>query len=271
VPFTLWPLDIAGLARQVVESVRNGQPLDEGMLFVLEQIRGLPPEAAQEAVSEYEKLVEQGNYEPLIRASEKYAIREKELLEDEEFQRQWSELKRLFSVDQFRDRKGIVRRRLVQERNIHPDWEFKWNTAPERFQVAFDGFCHRWNLYGMEHEKPLLLKLTVNPTPHGLLIMIPTYWSFDPKRDLDWIAINRLHKARGVLRQGSKMSEGRLERHAQAKKAYQASLEAQKLKLRGAERLKFIAGRCGLLLETDPRVIRRLIRKGSSCFGSTYG
>lgn len=102
------------------------------------------------------------------------------------------------------DLKGIVRRWLVQERSFHPGWDFRWETERERFQVAFDAFCHRWNLYGMENERPLLLKLTVNPTPHGLLIMILTYWSFDPKRDLNWSEINRLLEARGVPRQGPK-------------------------------------------------------------------
>ena len=35
----------------------------------------------------------------------------------------------------------------------------------------------------------------------GTMIFIPAYWSFDPKRDLNWLAIMALHKARGVPKQ----------------------------------------------------------------------
>jgi hypothetical protein len=55
----------------------------------------------------------------------------------------------------------------------------------------------------MEGDRPLLLKLTVNLTPFGTMILIPGYWSFDPKRDLNWKAITALHRARGVQRYGS--------------------------------------------------------------------
>src|SRR6185436_14730473 len=117
--------------------------------------------------------------------------------------------------------------------------KFSWKTEAERFQNVFDAFCHRWDLYGMElrkipnskiqipnksqnpnpnsvcslseewEDRPLLLKLTVNVTPYGTIIVVPKYWSFDPKRDLKWGAVTSLHKMREVKRQGPKLSPGR--------------------------------------------------------------
>jgi len=128
---------------------------------------------------------------------------------------------------------------MVQERNFRPsDWKFSWGTEAQRFQNVFDAFCHRWNLYGMERKKtsnfklqtsgkpqnsnlkenanaaeesedrPLLLKLSVNLTPFSTMIEVPKYWSFDPKRDLKWGAVTKLHRMREVPRQGPKLSPG---------------------------------------------------------------
>ncbi len=36
----------------------------------------------------------------------------------------------------------------------------------------------------MRGDEPLLMKLSVNITPHGTMIFIPAYWSFDAKRDV---------------------------------------------------------------------------------------
>lgn len=78
-----------------------------------------------------------------------------------------------------------------------------WLAAPRhRFQAAFDAFCARWNLYGMQGDKPLTLKLSVNLTPHGTMIFIPAYWSFDAKRDMRWGAVKKLHSARALKKQG---------------------------------------------------------------------
>jgi len=77
-------------------------------------------------------------------------------------------------------------------------WPVRWRKSADRFHAVFDVFCQRWHLYGMRRDRPLLLKLTANLTPFGTMIFIPTYWSFDQKRDLNWRAITALHKARGV-------------------------------------------------------------------------
>jgi hypothetical protein len=263
VPFTLWPIDFAGLAHHVCKRVQSGKRIEPAIVFSLDQLQALPTKNAQAAISEYELHVQQGDYEPLLRARTKYSSQEKELLSNRKLRSEWTTLKRLFDVNRFRDRKGIIRRRMAQERNFRPNWEFRENTEKDRFQIAFDAFCHRWNLYGMEGDKPLLLKLSVNPTAHGLMIVIPAYWSLDSKRDLNWREINKLHKARGALRQGPKWSEGRVERHQQAQRAYEASQEARKLKLRGNARWQLIARSIPLPPGTEARVLRRYVSEGA--------
>lgn len=262
VPFTLWPVDFAGLGSHICQQVQSGRRLAPQMVFLLEQLQAFPSPEAQAAVSKYELLVQQGSYEPLIRAQAKFSSQEKGVLNNRQLHGDWKAMKDIFHVEKFRDRKGIIRRRMAQERNFRTDWEFRRNTERTRFQTAFDAFCHRWQLYGMEGDKPLLLKLSVNPTAHGLMIVIPAYWSLDPKRDLNWREINKLHKARGAMRQGPKMSPGRLERRQQAARAYRAAQKAKRLKLRGDKRYDYIARYIPLPLETDPRIIRRLVREG---------
>jgi hypothetical protein len=264
VPFTLWPIDFAGLGSHVCEHIKSGKRLKREVAFALKQLRELPSEKTQAAISEYEQLVERGNYEPFLRAAAKYSAQERDLLMNSVLKEEWVALKKMFAVESYKNRNGVIRRSMVQERNFRPAWEAKPQTPRERFQMAFDAFCFRWNLYGMEGDKPLLLKLSVNPTPHGLMIVMPSYWSFDPKRDLDWPKINKLHKARGVLRQGPKMSGGRVERHEQARRALAASHEAGNRNLKGADRFEFIAQKIGLRAGTESRTIRRLIKEGRS-------
>ena len=64
--------------------------------------------------------------------------------------------------------------------------QVKIQVLPLHFvmQAVFDAFCMRWNLYGMQGDRPLVTKLSVNLTPHGTMIFIPAYWSFDYKRDV---------------------------------------------------------------------------------------
>ena len=79
---------------------------------------------------------------------------------------------------------------------------------------------------------------------------------------MNWQEINAVHKARGGLRQGPKMSEGRLQRHAQAQLAYEAAKRANELGLLGAKRLEFIIKSVPLSADTDARSIRRLLGEG---------
>jgi|SRR5947207_8805234 len=201
VPITLWPIDIEGILRAALDRVASGRRLDNRMLLLIDLLRSPPSDKTQRAVSEHERLVQRGRYEPLIRARHKYNQIESELARDPTFQAQWNAIKAQFDVAKFADHKRIIRRRPVAERSMRDHWPLRLTKTADRFHAVFDVFCQRWNLYGMQGDRPLLLKLTANLTPFGTMIFIPAYWSFDPKRDLNWRAITALQKARdGILR-----------------------------------------------------------------------
>ena len=107
---------------------------------------------------------------------------------------------------------------MSAERNLRPSFSVNMRRPEDVFHAAFDAFCLRWNLYGMQNDEPFLLKLAVNLTPYGTMIHIPAYWSFDAKRDIRWEAIAKLHRTRVAGRQGSALAEGVAERMQASKK-----------------------------------------------------
>lgn len=71
-----------------------------------------------------------------------------------------------FSQAEFATKKKITRRTMTAERNLRPSFSVDMKQPAEAFHAAFDAFCLRWNLYGMQPDEPLLLKLAVNLTPY---------------------------------------------------------------------------------------------------------
>jgi hypothetical protein len=110
----------------------------------------------------------------------------------------------------------------------------------------------------MQNDEPLLLKLSVTITPFGTMIHIPSYWSFDPKRDIRWKAIARLHRTRVHGRQGSALAEGRAERMKAAEKLRELDQEALRRGLKGTKKHDFLCAGLGLVPGTSPRRISRL-------------
>jgi len=140
-------------------------------------------------------------------------------------------------------------------------WPVRWTKTADRFHAVFEAFCQRWNLYGMRGDQPLLLKLIANLTPVGTMIFIPAYWSFDPKRDLNWRAITALHKAREVPKQGPKLSANQLAAREQAIRARELWEEAAALKLKGERRISWMLKKLSWDLRTDERQLRRILAK----------
>jgi len=130
-----------------------------------------------------------------------------------------------------------------------------------RFQEMLDAVCYRWNLYGMEKDKALLMKVSVNPTPNGTLIFIPRSISFDPKRDLDWGLIGRLHRCRVKGRQGPKLSSGRVEKLEQAAEAKRLWAEAGKKGLKGDARYDYVRERMGRDQRANQGWLWRMLKK----------
>jgi hypothetical protein len=261
VPMSIWPVDVRGLCLHLLDCVEGGRRVDERARLLCEYLGEAPGRELCEQVAEYEHAVKAGSYESLIEAQYKFDLMEQELRENAEFKADWGAIKKVFDIGKYRNARGVVRRRMVQERNFRPvDWKFAWKKESERFQNVFDAFCHRWDLYGMEEDRPLLLKLSVNLTPFSTMIEVPRYWSFDPKRDLKWGAVSKLHRMREVRRQGPKLSPSRAARHTEAAAARRLWREATRAGLKGDGRKEWVMERLGWDARTDESRLRRLLK-----------
>ncbi len=208
-------------------------------------------------ITESERAVLSGDYELYLKAGAKYREYLLRLERSSEFRRDWAAFKKAFPTQAMK--KGVLHRTLIPERNWFKDRATAFLTSESKFQAAFDLFCWKYFLWGMKGNKPLLLKPSVVFTPLGTQIFIPGYLSFDAKRDLNLSRLSRLHKARGVVRQGERMSMGRQELVARAHRAKILNLEAKELGLKGDNRYRFIATRLRLTPAIDFRQIRCLI------------
>jgi len=258
VPITLWPFDMIGLFHGCLLRLQSGAGLEDDVKLVIELLPEVPCAEVCEAVAEHEHQVQKGNYEDMIHAQAKFTQAELALSADPEFQRDWRRLKDQFDVSAFQDYKGLMRRTMTAERNLRPGYKVDLANAGETFRLAFDAFCLRWHLYGMQHDQPLLLKLAVNLTAHGTMILIPSFWSFDAKRDLRWDAINQLHRVRVPGRQGAALAEGLAERMALAVKLKELDAQAKTQKLKGDKKHLFLCAGLGLAAETSPKRLARL-------------
>lgn len=288
VPFTLWPIDFEGFATHLLALLESSsssfssssskmsdstvQPFNDstsaspspiqnqkskikippGLALLLSNLPEPPPAATQNAVAQFERDVETGGYDELLKQREKYDEAERALLNDEELMATWQNIKQNFDVTKYQNRRGVIRRRVSGERNFRENWNFDWSDERNQFQTIFDAMCYRWKLYGMEHDRPLLLKISVNPTPYGTMIFIPGHWSLDPRRDLDWSLINRLHRSRGAKKQGPKMSAGRVAKLDEAKKVKDLWKSAKKRGLKGESLHEFICTNMKRDILSDP-------------------
>jgi hypothetical protein len=237
------------------------KPLDEEMTFLLRWLPEPPSEEVCRVAMEHEHLVQHGSYESLVTTTAKFDSIEKEALRNPELLREWQAIKKHWDISQFANEKGILRRSLTGERNLRPRFKVEWSKPRDRFQAAFDVFCMRWNLYGMEGDKPLTMKLSVNLTPFGTMIFIPAYWSFDAKRDVRWDEVMKLHRARALKKQGERLADGIEQRRADAAKLQVLDAEAKRMKLKGAAAHAFLCKGLGLVEGTDPKRLARLRRE----------
>lgn len=261
VPLSLWPVDIAGLVDHVLDLVSRQKVLDDDLILLLETIGPAPVREACDVMGTYEHAIAKGRYENLVRCQQKFDEREKRLNGSGDFRSFWQKIRARFDVAKYRLKRGVIRRQMSQERNFRDGLVFGWRSKDARFRQLFDALCYRWNLYGVRYSRPLLLKITVNPTPHGTMIFIPRYWSVDLSRDLNWKEIGRLHHAHGAIRQGPKLSLSRMERHEEAIAALKAWQEAASRGLRGDKKMEYVLLALGKPLETDFSTVKRLLRE----------
>ncbi len=258
VPTTLWPFNIQDVLEDCLSVLEKGKRLNARHRLIIELLPEPPDAAICAAVAGHEFHVQKGSYENLVKTQAKYDQNEIAIRNDPELRRQWDNIKAAFDVKAYRDYKGVIRRTMTAERNLRPSFSVNLRKPAEVFQAAFDAFCLRWNLYGMQHDEPLLLKLAVNLTPYGTMIHIPAYWSFDPKRDIRWDAIAKLHRTRVHGRQGSVLAEGVAERMQNAEKLRQLDEEVRRLGLKGDPKHEFICRGLGWDVRTSPKRISRL-------------
>jgi hypothetical protein len=261
VPITLWPINVHQVFAYGLAQLSAGKPLDKEMLLLLEVLPAPPHDKVCEVVARHEHDVQRGHYEELVTTTAKFDAEELVAARNSELKEEWKRIKDTWDVDRFRDGKGVIRRTLSAERNLRQPFSVDWKKRAERFQAVFDAFCFRWNLYGMQGDRPLLMKLSVNLTPHGTMILIPAYWSFDAKRDVRWDALMQLHRARAPRKQGAALAEGVEHRRAMATKLKALDAEAKRLRLRGAKRHAFLCKGLGLVEATDPKRLSRLRRE----------
>jgi len=245
-PLTFWALDYLGIARHVLDLLKRDQPFDADTILLLKLIEPAPAEFAQSQVGEYEKTVVKGLYDRIMKKPKKFEQEDMQRSKDRGLHTCWNQIKSRFKISEYRNLGGVVRRHLTKERNFDCHDKFAWRTRRERFRVMLDALCYRYCLYGFEMDKPLVLKVSVNPTPHGTMIFVPKHMSLDGPRDLDWKAIGQIHRAHGTRRQGTALSSKRLQREAQREQAMLLDAQARKLKLKGKARLHYILQEMGL-------------------------
>jgi hypothetical protein len=258
VPTTLWPFNIQDVLADCLAVLEKGNRLNSRHRLLIDLLPEPPNETICAAVAEHELHVETGTYENLVKTQAKYSQNELAITADPELRRQWGRIKAAFNVQAYRDYKGVIRRTMGAERNLRPSFSVNVLRQEEVFRAAFDAFCLRWNLYGMQNEDPLLLKLAVNITPYGTMIHIPAYWSFDPKRDIRWDAVAGLHRVRVSGRQGLALAEGLADRMKAAKKLRRLDAEVLRRGLKGEEKHEFLCSGLGWVPGTSAKRISRL-------------
>ena len=258
VPPTLWPFNIQDVLEDCLTTCKKKKHLNRHQRLLIEMLPEPPDETVCAAVADHELHVHTGTYENLIKTQAKYSQTERANTTDTELRRQWERIKAEFDIKAYSDHKGLIRRSMNVERNLRPTFSVNMRSKQDVFQAAFDAFCLRWNLDGVQNDEPLLLKLTVNLTPYGTMIHIPAYWSFDPKRDIRWDAIASLHRVRVPGRQGSALAEGVAERMRAAGKLRQLDQEAKRLGLKSEKKHEFLCAGLGWDARTSPKRISRL-------------
>jgi hypothetical protein len=258
VPPTLWPFNVQDVLVDCLAALETRKSLNSRHRLLIDLLPEPPDETICAAVAGHELHVQTGTYENLVKTQAKYSQNELAIRADPQLRRQWARIKAAFDVQTYRDHKGVIRRTMTAERNLRPSFSVNMRHREDVFHAAFDAFCLRWNLYGMQHDEPLLLKLAVNLTPYGTMIHIPAYWSFDPKRDIRWDAIASLHRVRVPGRQGSALAEGVAQRMQDAAKLRQLDIESLRLKLKGEKKHDFLCAGLGWDPRTSPKRISRL-------------
>lgn len=261
VPISIWPIHIQDVFRVAIDALENNHPVDPELQFLIQSLPELPPEDVLQELIRHEHQVSKGDYSEHTTTEGKFRSVEEELMHRSGFQDEWKAIKDHWKTKDFADHTGLLRRSFSTERNFRPGFSVDWAKPQSRFQAVFDCFCTRWNLYGMLGDFPLVLKLTVNLTPHGTMIFIPAYWSFDAKRDMHWNAVMKLHRCRSRKKQGEILTENQIQRRQMALQLEKLEDLANEKGLHGRNKHEFLCA--GLRL--DPRTSAKRLASLKKC------
>ena len=264
------PSEVTALASAVADCIQNDKYLPRALAAwekLLVGPDGTPTGgdnsirlAAPDEVIAHEHQRMTGGFEVAYRAKIKYRAQQARIKKSADWAADWAYIKQTFPVDAHWDRHGIIRR------SPNPEYNWRKRRVPnlgsdsEAFQITFDLFCWKWFLWGMRGDEPLVEQLFYAFTPYGTQIFIPGYWSLDPVRDIKWAEIKRLHAARGLHRQGEKMSQNQSERQKQIALLQKLDAEARKLGLKGEKRHLYIINKAGLSPQMDRSQLNRLLK-----------
>ena len=217
-----------------------------------------------ETLCESARLARSGQYEAFLTATglAKYREFELSLCSSKEFSRDWATLKALYPDYKALGTRSVLHRSPILERGWSRGMGEKFDTEESRFRAAFNLFCWKYYLWGMDllNDSPLLMKPSVNTTPFGTQIFIPAYMSYDARRDFNHAKISKLHRAKGIRRQGTALLSTRASAKSLAAKARKSHEEGRQKGLRGQKLLDFVAGKIGRP-EIDERTLRRLLKE----------
>lgn len=258
VPLSLWPFSMTDVLAACLDTWEQTAQMSATQRMLIDLLPEPPDESTCAIAAAHEFQIQSGSYGDFVNAEGKHEEVENNLKANPLFQKQWQSIKQAFDVTARAEHSGVIRRSMMSERNLRPDWSVNLEDETSKFTAIFDAFCLRWNLYGMLNDQPLLLKLVVHLTPHGTMIHIPAYWSIDKQRDINWAAITKLHRARAKHRQGPSFAATTAQRKKDAIKLRELDAEVRLLNLRGDARHHFLCDGLGWVHATSPKRLQRL-------------
>ncbi|MFN7138190.1 MAG: hypothetical protein ACK4UN_02505 [Limisphaerales bacterium] len=263
---TLRPADFKGIAEYICKLIKEGKPLPPQLIAALKNYSVLPGKKIQRHIISTERVVEKGDYDRYISPTgrKKFRIADRETRKNPVILAALADFRA--RNPEFATAKKMRRRTMSMERNFKPK-EFYFVPTPEGLALLeLDSLCYLHSLFGLDDfcHTPLLQKVSVNATPHGILIFIPRYWSFDYSRDLNLKEINKLIKAWEMPRQGETLSSLRVDGNVKARITFEAYEEAGKRGLQGEERMRYALEKAGLRQDMEERSFFRILKKGKA-------
>lgn len=162
-------------------------------------------------------------------------------LERSNFDEEWGAIKVRFPAQTGDADSRTFHRTLMRERKWQGEDIARFDTDEQKFSAFFDLLCWKYCLWGVEKNRPLLMRPSVNLTPYGTQVFIPAFMSLDIGRDLDVRYLSKLHRARGVSRQGPELAGRREASRKRAIDMAEGLQDARENNVRGEARLKHVS------------------------------